>query len=172
MSGLVGWMMMRPMRPVSLSPMLLPGGAGVGGLVDAVAHHVAVADRPRFAGAGPHDARIRRRDRERADRLHRLLVEDRREGPRAVGGLPDAARRGADVVGRRVARGAGDGRDPACGLGPTYWKRSGGTAGPAPSPPPRPRCAHRSEGEKAAMIASVRVARYRCGRAAKVRDGI
>src|SRR6516165_9848869 len=35
-----------------------PGAPGVGGLVDAVAHHVAVADDPGFARACPHGARL------------------------------------------------------------------------------------------------------------------
>ena len=37
-----------------------PGVAGVGGFVDAVAHHVDVADGPGFAGSGPDDVWIRR----------------------------------------------------------------------------------------------------------------
>src|SRR6185437_5354551 len=37
-----------------LEPGVLPRHAGVGGLVDAVAHDVAVADDPGFAGPGPH----------------------------------------------------------------------------------------------------------------------
>ena len=39
-----------------------PGLAGVGRLVDAVAHHVDVADGPRFARSGPDDTRRGRRD--------------------------------------------------------------------------------------------------------------
>src|SRR4030095_13942580 len=39
-----------------------PGLAGVERLVDAVADHVAVANRPGFAGPGPDDAWIGRRD--------------------------------------------------------------------------------------------------------------
>src|SRR5258708_977115 len=35
-----------------------PGRAGVGGLVDSVAHHVAVADDPGLAGPRPHRARL------------------------------------------------------------------------------------------------------------------
>ena len=77
-SGFVGCTMMRPMRPVSGSPMFCPRRARVGGLVDAVADEIGVANRPRFAGAGPHDRRFRRRDGERADRLHRHAVEDGR----------------------------------------------------------------------------------------------
>ena len=44
-----------------------PRLAGVGGFVDAVAHHVAVTNRPRFAGARPHHVGIGGRDRQRAD---------------------------------------------------------------------------------------------------------
>src|SRR5258708_40344960 len=52
-----------------------PGLAGVGGLINSVAHHVAIADYPRFASSGPHDSRVRRRDRQRTDRCGRLLVK-------------------------------------------------------------------------------------------------
>ena len=41
-------------------PAIGPRCAGVRGLVDAVAHDVDVANRPRFSGAGPHDVRIAR----------------------------------------------------------------------------------------------------------------
>ena len=90
---------------------VLPGLAGVGGLVDAVAHDVARTDHPRLAGAGPHDVRIGRRERQRANRLHRLVVEHRLERRAAVGGFPDAARGGAEVVRRRIAGNADRGRD-------------------------------------------------------------
>ena len=53
-----------------------PGLAAVGRLVDAVADRDAVA-RPRFAGADPDVFRILRIERDRADRLHGLLVEHR-----------------------------------------------------------------------------------------------
>ena len=82
---------------------VLPRRARIGRLVDAVAHHVRVADGPRFAGAGPHNSRVRRRNRECPDRLHTLVIEDRPEGARAVGRLPDATRGGAEIVGRCVA---------------------------------------------------------------------
>ena len=59
---------------------VLPGLAGVGRLIDAVAHDVAVADHPRLAGADPDDVRIGVGDGDRADRGDRLVVEDRHEG--------------------------------------------------------------------------------------------
>ena len=59
-----------------LEPHLRPGLAGVGRLVDALADRDVAADAG-FAGAGPDDVRIGGRDGERADRLHRLAVEDR-----------------------------------------------------------------------------------------------
>ena len=96
---------------------VLPRRAGVGRFVDAVAHHVRVADRPRFAGTGPHDARVGWRNGQCADRLHALIIEDRPEGARAVGGLPDAARRRAEVVRRRVARDTRHGSDAPAVLG-------------------------------------------------------
>ena len=88
-----------------------PRAAGVHRLVDAVADHVAVANRPRFAGAGPDDVRIGGRDGERADRRHRHAVGHRHPADAAVGRLPHAARRGAGVIDRRIARHAGDRRD-------------------------------------------------------------
>ena len=112
-SDSVGWMRTREMRPVSWQAHVLPGLAGVLRYVDAVAHDVAVADHPRLAGADPDDVRIAvgarrsRRWRRRAGR--------RRSARRsaAVGGLPDAARRGAEVVGVGIAGHAGDRGDAA-----------------------------------------------------------
>ena len=52
-----------------------PGLAGVGGFVNAVAHHVAIADRPGFSGPRPYRSGIGRCDGERADRCDGLLVE-------------------------------------------------------------------------------------------------
>src|SRR5881396_3900486 len=80
----------------------LPGLPGVGGLVDAVADRDVTAD-PCLARAGPDDVGIGERDREGAERLHRLIVEDRLPVHAAVRRLPDPARRGADVVRARVA---------------------------------------------------------------------
>ncbi len=80
-----------------------PGLAGVGRLVDAVAHHVAIADGPGFAGPGPDDVVIRARERERADGLHGLGIEYRDEAAAAIGRLPDAARRRAGIVNGGVA---------------------------------------------------------------------
>src|SRR5262249_42343947 len=82
-----------------------PGLAAVGGLVDAVADRDRVPG-PRLAGADPHRLRVRRVDGDRADRLHRLLVEDRLESGAAVERLPDAARGRADEEGRLSLRDA------------------------------------------------------------------
>ncbi len=87
-----------------------PGLAGVHGLVDALAQRDVTADLA-LAGPGPDDVRIGGGDGERPDRLHRLAVEDRRPIGAAVGGLPDAARGGADVIGVGIAgdaRGGGE----------------------------------------------------------------
>src|SRR5262249_28474544 len=78
--------------------------AGVDGLVDAVAHGIAFADQGILAGASPDDAGVRRRDGESADGLNGLLVKNRRPAIAAVGGLPDAAGRGARVVSAGIAR--------------------------------------------------------------------
>ena len=53
------------------------------------------------------DVRIRRRDRDPADRSGRLVVEDRLPRAAGIGGLPDAAVAHADVEGVRLARVAG-----------------------------------------------------------------
>ena len=88
-----------------------PRRAGVDRLVDAVAHHVAVANRPGFAGAGPHGFGIGRGHGQGADGGYRLVVEDGREGRAAVGGLPHATGRGACVIDGRIARDPGGRRD-------------------------------------------------------------
>ena len=74
-----------------LEAHVLPALAAVLALVDAVA----VADaalRVVLAGAHPDDVRVRRVDRDAADRVGPLAVEDGRPGRPAVLGLPDAAR--------------------------------------------------------------------------------
>ncbi len=69
----------------------------------------------RMAQASPVPAQtvlgIGRGHGQRADGGHRLVVENRAPAAAAVGGLPDAARRRADVVGVRVAGNARGGRD-------------------------------------------------------------
>ena len=99
------------MRSDSRQAHVRPGLAAVGRLVDAVADRRRVA-RPGLAGADPDVLPVRRVDRDRADRLDRLLVEDGLEGRAAVDRLPHAARGGADEE-RRLAVDvvAGDGRD-------------------------------------------------------------
>src|SRR2546430_1756104 len=57
-----------------------------------------MAANPCFAGAGPDDVGVRRRNRERADRGNRLVVEDRLPMDAAVSGLENTARSGAGVV--------------------------------------------------------------------------
>ena len=90
---------------------VLPGLAGVGRLVHPVALDVARPNHAAFAGADVDGVGIGRRDGDVADRLDGLVVEDRIEGGAAVGRLPHAARRVADVVRAQVARdsdGCGD----------------------------------------------------------------
>ena len=90
-----------------VEPHVLPGLAGIGGLVDPVADRDVAAD-PCFPCAGPHDVGVGRGDGERTDRLHRLVIEDRLPVHAAVGGFPDAARGRPGVVDALVARDAGD----------------------------------------------------------------
>src|SRR5436190_5557763 len=90
---------------------VLPGLAGVGGLVHPVADRDMAAD-PRLTRPRPHDVRVRWSDGEGADRLHRLVVEDRLPVDAAVRRLPHATRRGARVIRAGVADDARDRRDP------------------------------------------------------------
>jgi hypothetical protein len=75
---------------------VLPRPARVGRFVDAVADRQ-VRTLQSLAAPDVDDLRIGRRDGDRADRLGRLIVEDRRPGVAVVGGLPDAAVVHADV---------------------------------------------------------------------------
>src|SRR5215468_3092654 len=85
--------------------------SGVGGLVDPVPHHVAVANHPGFAGPGPHDTGLGRRHGERADRRCWLLIEDGIPMISAVSGFKDASGRGTGVIRARIAGNAGDRSD-------------------------------------------------------------
>src|SRR5205085_1469993 len=76
-------------------PGEIPGLATVDRFINAVADRHAVA-RPAFAGADPDVLRIFRIERDGADRLHRLLVEDRLVTGPAVFRFPDAAAGRAD----------------------------------------------------------------------------
>src|SRR5262249_33683745 len=67
-----------------------PVVAAVDRLVDAIADRDAVAG-PGLAGSHPDDLGVLRVDRDRADRLDRLLVEDGFVGRAAVDRLPDTA---------------------------------------------------------------------------------
>src|SRR5258707_15109912 len=71
-----------------------------------------MAANPRFAGARPHDVRIRGSDRERADRLHRLIVEDLLPVHAAVDRFRHTARRASGVIHEGVAGDAGDWGQP------------------------------------------------------------
>ena len=77
-------------------PHVRPILAGVVGTVDAIADRDAVPH-PRFTRPDPHDLGIRRIDGDRTDRLYGLLVEYRLERGAAVGRLPHAAARRADI---------------------------------------------------------------------------
>ena len=97
--------------PGLLEPHARPGLAGVARFVNALTDGN-VAANPRLAGSRPHDVRIRRRHRERADRLHRLVVEDLLPVDAAIGRLRNSTGRAAGVVHQRVSRNAGDRGDP------------------------------------------------------------
>src|SRR5580700_641400 len=88
-----------------------PGFAGIGGFVDSIAHYVAVADHPGFAGSCPDRAWIRRRYCEGADGGNRLFVKDRCPMITAIDRFPDTSRGSSRVVSAGIAGHAGYGRD-------------------------------------------------------------
>src|SRR5580658_1870019 len=106
-------------------PHVLPGSTGIRGLVDSVAHHVTVADRPGLTGPCPHRARLGRCDRECSDGCDILLVEDRFPAVAAIDRLPYPAGGGPGVVDARIARDCGDGRYPVADLRPHETKLEG-----------------------------------------------
>ncbi len=112
----------------AVEPHVGPGLAGVERAVDAVADRGAVAQVP-LAGAHPDDVRVPLEDGDGADRVHRLVVEDRQPGEAAVPRLPDAARGGPDVDRLRIGLDPFDRRDPAA------HRRRPDRAGPHPGQP-------------------------------------
>jgi hypothetical protein len=94
-----------------LESHVLPGAAGVGRLVHAVAVRGVAADRL-FAGADVDDVRIGLGDGDRADRAGpEILVGDDLPVRAAVARLPDAPARRAEVEGARIVAHARDRRD-------------------------------------------------------------
>jgi hypothetical protein len=85
-----------------------PRLAGVGRLVDPVTGREVGALQP-FPAADVHDVRVRRSERDRADRAGRLIVEDRDPGTSEVGGLPDTTVDDADVEDVRLIGNPGRG---------------------------------------------------------------
>ena len=83
-----------------------PALARVGRLVDTVADRQVGAMQP-FTGTHVNDIRIRRCDRDRADRAGRLIVEDRHPGAASIGCLPHTAVVHADVEDVRLVGYAG-----------------------------------------------------------------
>src|SRR5215472_11955583 len=75
---------------------MCPVVSAVGGLVNTVADRRAVA-RPGLSSADPDGLRVLAVNRERANRLDRLLVEHGLVGRAAVYRFPDTAGSGADV---------------------------------------------------------------------------
>ena len=95
---------------------VLPRAAGIDRLVDAVAVREVAAEAG-LAHADVDHARVRRRDRDGADRagLH-VAVGDRAPGDAAIVGLPDAAAGGAHVVDVRLTGNAGHRGDAAAAV--------------------------------------------------------
>ena len=107
---------------------MLPGVAGVGGLVNAVAGGE-IGTAQAFAAADVNDVGIGGRDGDGADGAGGLGVEDRDPGVAEVGGLPDSAVVGRHVENILMSGNAGDGRrcgrrgrDRSCASGdPDTW---------------------------------------------------
>src|SRR5262249_27297111 len=97
-------------------PDVIPGLAGVAGLVDAVARLDIAAD-VGLAAADVDHVRVGRRDGDGSDGRDWLLIEDGLPGESAVARLPDAAGRGGGVIGKRVAGDAASTGDASAGGG-------------------------------------------------------
>ena len=78
-------------------PHQLPGLPRVQRFVNPAADGNVASDK-RLTGSRPHDIRIRRRDRERANRRDFLIIEDGRPVDSGIDGLPDPSRRRAGVA--------------------------------------------------------------------------
>ena len=86
-----------------LQPHQRPCLTRVGGFVDALPDGDVTPNLP-LTGARPNDVGVDRRDRERPDRLDRLVVEDLIPMHTAISRLVDTARGRSDVVRRYVSR--------------------------------------------------------------------
>ena len=146
-----------------------PGLAGVGGFVDAVAGRQ-VGALQAFAAADVDDVRIRWRQRDRADRAGRLVVEDRNPGASVVGRLPDAA-----VDRRRCrTRWAATARRPRPWCGRRGTARSSASAcrrraTARPGPASRPTVQRRAA---APAAPGARFARYRSRKNSRTRTSV
>ena len=100
----------------SREPHVLPGAAAVAAPVDPVAPRYMPAAHV-FTRTDPHNVRIGRVDRDVADGIGGVIVEDRGPGGARVRGLPDAAGSDRDVPGGRVVGVDGDVGDAAAHQG-------------------------------------------------------
>ena len=116
MFGSVGCSCTRPMARVSVEADVRPRRAGVGRAIDAAAPRRALSV-VLLAGSGPDDLRVAREDREIAEGVVRLALEDRLPERAVIRRLPDAARRRGDVDRRRIFRIDFDVVDAAAGRG-------------------------------------------------------
>src|SRR5262249_2919927 len=91
---------------------VLPRFTAVGRLVNTVAGHIDVTDRPGLAGSGPDRVWLRRSDRQRADGRCFLIIEDRLPFRAAIGGLEHPTRGGTGGVRVVIAGRGGEGGDP------------------------------------------------------------
>ena len=118
MLGFVGWMRIFEMASEFVEAHVRPGLAGVGRLVDAVARLDVAAD-ARLAHPDVDDVGL---DSDTAtaptDALRDLAIGDRRPCLAAVGRLPEAAARRAEVRRLRPALHAGDGDRAAAAIRP------------------------------------------------------
>src|SRR5437660_12815109 len=98
---------------------MCPGLAGVGGLVNPVADGQ-IRSLQTLSAGDVNDIGIRRRNRDRADGLSRLIIENRIPGSAIVVRLPHSTIHRAHVENVRFTRYAGNSARPAATKGPDH----------------------------------------------------
>src|SRR5260221_1745133 len=94
-----------------------PSLSSVSGLINSVAHHVAVTDRPGLTGSRPHDTGIGRGNRQRTNGRGGLLVKNRCPTVASIDRFPDSAGCRTRVVRAWIARDPSDGGNAIPDLG-------------------------------------------------------
>src|SRR5208282_4878548 len=87
-----------------LQAHIRPGLPGVGGFINSVADHIAIADNPSLSGSRPDYACVSWRYGKCANSRGRLLVENWCPSIAAVGRFPYATGSCSSIVGARISR--------------------------------------------------------------------